>query len=498
MFKDISERERTVIFMEENIAQRRQRRRKPKPSPVLPVLCAVAVVALVIVLVVVLANVNTGPLSLSLKGGESMTLEFGEKFADPGFTAAYGDDDVADAVQIIGTVDEGKLGTYTLTYALTYKDETLTVSRTVKIVDTTPPTIVLIHNENTLTLPGHEYEEEGFAAEDNYDGDLTSQVQRRKEGDEIVYQVFDSSGNRTEVRRTIKYGINVEPELTLLGNAVLKITTATSFESLQDPGFMAFDGAGVDITAKVQRTCDYDGKTPGEYTITYTVTDDYGNTATATRKLVVNKPEPNGNVIYLTFDDGPTSHTLRLLDILAKYDVKVTFFVVGSMDMSVLKKIAADGHSIALHSNTHDYASIYASEEAFFNDLETLRQKVYDACGVDTMLMRFPGGSSNTISKNYCKGIMTTLTKAVEERGYTYFDWNVSSGDAGGADTADEVYNNVISGIKGKKASVVLQHDIHGFSVDAVERIIQWGLANGYTFAPLSSTSPTAHHPVNN
>jgi hypothetical protein len=86
----------------------------------------------------------------------------------------------------------------------------------------------------------------------------------------------------------------------------------------------------------------------------------------------------------------------------------------------------------------------------------------------------------------------------VEERGFTYFDWNVDSKDAGGAKTADEVYQNVINGCRNKKASVVLQHDIHGYSVDAVERIIQWGLANGYTFAALTPDSPTAHHPINN
>ena len=94
---------------------------------------------------------------------------------------------------------------------------------------------------------------------------------------------------------------------------------------------------------------------------------------------------------------------------------------------------------------------------------------------------------------------MTRLTQAVEAQGYKYFDWNVSSEDAkGGATTVDQIFNNVISGIEGKKYSIVLQHDIYGASVDAVEKIIQWGLANGYTFLPLDSSSPTAHHKVQN
>ena len=93
---------------------------------------------------------------------------------------------------------------------------------------------------------------------------------------------------------------------------------------------------------------------------------------------------------------------------------------------------------------------------------------------------------------------MTKLAKMVQEKGFRYFDWNVDSNDAGGAKTSEEVYNNVIKGVKGRKYSIVLQHDIHGFSVDAVDDIIEWGLANGYTFEALTPSSPTAHHKVNN
>ena len=83
-------------------------------------------------------------------------------------------------------------------------------------------------------------------------------------------------------------------------------------------------------------------------------------------------------------------------------------------------------------------------------------------------------------------------------RGFRYFDWNVDSNDAGGAKSAAEVYENVISGVQRQRVSVVLQHDIKGFSVNAVEQIIQWGLENGYTFLPLGSDSPTAAHDVRN
>ena len=93
---------------------------------------------------------------------------------------------------------------------------------------------------------------------------------------------------------------------------------------------------------------------------------------------------------------------------------------------------------------------------------------------------------------------MSKLVKSVQEKGFTYFDWNVSSGDAGGATTSDAVFNNVVNALKNGGSSVVLQHDIKGFSVDAVERIIQYALNRGYTFAPLTASSFTAHHGVNN
>ena len=127
---------------------------------------------------------------------------------------------------------------------------------------------------------------------------------------------------------------------------------------------------------------------------------------------------------------------------------------------------------------------------------------IEDRTGIRTTLMRFPGGSSNTASKKHSKGIMTRLTQKVVELGFQYFDWNVDSNDAGGARTADEVFENVINGVQWAMDrygfAIVLQHDTQEFSIDAVARIIQWGKENGYTFLPLESNSPTIHHELNN
>ena len=209
--------------------------------------------------------------------------------------------------------------------------------------------------------------------------------------------------------------------------------------------------------------------------------------------------QPGNKIVYLTFDDGPGKHTQALLDVLEEYNAKATFFVTGAYpdDYSLIGAAAKAGHAIGLHTYSHKYEEIYASEEAYFEDLNKIQAIVKEQTGHETSLIRFPGGSSNTVS-NFNPGIMTSLTDAVTDMGYQYFDWNVDSDDAGSATDAETVAWNVCSGMYQNNVSVVLQHDIKAYSVEAVEMILAWGIKHGYTFLPLSASSPNAHHGVNN
>lgn len=213
-------------------------------------------------------------------------------------------------------------------------------------------------------------------------------------------------------------------------------------------------------------------------------------------------PQPDevvstGKDIYLTFDDGPGPYTKNLLKTLARYNVKATFFVTGKNDTAIITDIASAGHTIGNHTVSHQYSSIYASEEAFFDELHRMDAIIMEKIGISTRLMRFPGGSSNTCSRFNPK-IMTRLTSLVEKEGYLYLDWNVDSGDAGNAKTPGEVYKNVISGIKDTNVAIVLQHDNRAHSVITVQRIIVWGLKHGYTFLPVNENAPSVHHHINN
>ena len=471
-------------------------------------LLIIGVSAIVLALLILLAATLSMDLQLTVNGGtDPLTLVYGkDTYQELGATATADGKDVD--VQITGSVDMTKLGTYTITYKAQYLWKTKTVEREVRVVDTTAPVIVLKTVPGYMTLPGEEYQEEGYTAEDDYDGDITDKVQVRIENDVVYYTVKDSSGNETTVERQIVRADVTPPTITLKGDASITIKAGNAYK---EPGYTASDNIDGDITDKVEISGSVNIYHAGTYTLTYTVTDSHGNTATAKRTVVV-KPigqsstvTPTGKVIYLTFDDGPGKHTQRLLDLLEQYNAKATFFVVntGYNMNKLLKAIADGGHGLAIHSKTHEYSEIYSSEEAFFNDLYAMQKLIKDATVITTTMMRFPGGSSNTISKKYCAGIMTQLTKAVQDQGFQYFDWNVSSGDAGGvkgtkAEKTAQVVTNVIKGVSGKQYAVVLQHDIHDFSVDAVERILIWGLQNGYTFEALTPNSPTCHHPVNN
>ncbi len=453
--------------------------------------------------------VNVFDVKISVESSREVTLEYGSPYTVPeasatGFGTLFCRKGRPVPVERDGSVDTAKLGDYTLTYRAQFHGVEKEQRITVHIVDTQPPEITLTADPEGYTLPGHSYVEEGFQAVDGYDGDITDRVTRTETDTEILYTVSDASGNTAQVRRNIVYNDPVPPELTLLGSSEITLTEGGSF---QEPGYAAQDNCDGDITGNVTVSGQVDTGTPGQYTLTYSVSDGYGNTVSATRTVTV-KPKPQlpppdpeanrGKVIYLTFDDGPSAHTRRLLEILNKYQVKATFFLVNTGSIDVAKEIVEQGHAVGIHTLTHDYQKIYASEEAFFADLLQMQSIIEEKTGVKTTLMRFPGGSSNHVSR-FNAGVMTRLTQQVEERGFQYFDWNVTSGDAGGgARTADDVFYNVAKGISGKSVSVVLQHDIYGFSVDAVEKIIVWGLENGYTFLPLSPDAPTCHHRVAN
>jgi peptidoglycan/xylan/chitin deacetylase (PgdA/CDA1 family) len=206
-------------------------------------------------------------------------------------------------------------------------------------------------------------------------------------------------------------------------------------------------------------------------------------------ELYVSKSDKSsGRIVHLTFDDGPSQNTPKVLDILDEYGIKATFFVVYNDEepyCDYYKEIVDRGHTLAIHTASHNYKQVYASVDAYLEDFYKIYSYVYEKTGVRPTLFRYPGGSTNCLSYSAGSAIMEEM----DRRGFTYFDWNVSSGDGGNQATRSTIYDWVTTKALSLNESVVLMHDAagKGETVAALPSVIEKLLAEGCTFAPLTS-----------
>lgn len=214
------------------------------------------------------------------------------------------------------------------------------------------------------------------------------------------------------------------------------------------------------------------------------------------KKLAANRPKPSNNggdmVAYLTFDDGPSANTERILDILAENNIKATFFVNGHIGFeSTYQRMVNEGHKIGNHTYSHDYGEVYSSIDSFFNNVSKLNEYLSSIGIGKPDIIRFPGGSNNTVSIQYGgTDLMDRLVNQAVINGYDYFDWNVSSGDANKI-TEDKavIINNIKNGCVGKRNPVILMHDSapKTTTADGLQEIIDYLKGQGYIFGVLES-----------
>ncbi|MFS0554327.1 exo-beta-N-acetylmuramidase NamZ domain-containing protein [Brevibacillus sp. 179-C9.3 HS] len=216
-------------------------------------------------------------------------------------------------------------------------------------------------------------------------------------------------------------------------------------------------------------------------------------------------PVSSEKIAYLTFDDGPSPVTPRVLDTLKEHQVKATFFIVGREvpgHEAILKRIVAEGHALGGHSYSHNYQLVYKNVDAFFADLEKGSQMIEKATGVKPTVFRYPGGSTNTVSlkyqdpKHYNKQntVMNAIKTEAKERGYTFIDWNVTNGDArSNKYTAAQTVANIKQQVKSQKEIVVLMHDSSTKSptAEALPEIITHLKEKGYRFDVIHADHPT-------
>lgn len=281
------------------------------------------------------------------------------------------------------------------------------------------------------------------------------------------------------------------------GVVIPKLFSAPDVDPASEPGAKAVVAAGAQGGEVVQST---QAATPDAAPVPASDT----NLASRADTFAVdpNRTEwsyaDNGRkVVYLTIDDGPSDKTQQVLDVLDKYNCKATFFVTGHDPDSyhMIKEAYDRGHTIGLHTMTHDYGQIYASTDAYFADLDEIGQVVKGQIGYVPCFIRFPGGSSNAMAP---AGMMDALKTEVQNRGYQYYDWNISTGD-GSDHTADELYGYAIEGNPPGNYDqniVMLCHDAatKQTTVDALPRIIEYYQGMGYSFEAIDPTTWVCHH----
>ncbi len=429
-----------------------------------------------------------------LKGEKEIYLNINSSYTDAGVLAKFQGKNIADEVEIQNNVDVTKPGRYEIVYKLKKGLTNKSLTRKVIVQDLEKPTIELEGETDIYLAKCEEYQEAGYKAYDNVDGDLTAKVVVTNQDDKIIYEVSDTAQNKFTIERNIIHEDKVAPEITLNEGDTISIIQNSKFV---DPGYKAIDNCDVDYTKDVVVTGSVDTSKLGSYKLTYTVKDESGNEAQKERVVKVIKKLKG--VIYLTFDDGPGGYTDDILAILAQNNIKATFFVTNQFPkyQGMIKKEDEAGHTVAVHTYSHSW-NVYNSVDAYLNDFNKINNIIYEQTGHYAKYFRFPGGSSNTVSKKHSVGIMTKLASLMTEKGYTYFDWNVDSGDTHKNNTPTYIINNIKKYVNGNGNYIILMHDIKKNTLSALPSVINYLKGRGYTFRAIDENTPVKHFKIAN
>ena len=460
----------------------------------------ITIIIISILLLLIILSYLSIP-KIKLIGDKEINLSYKDEYKEDGYIVKNIGKDYNKEVNINNNIKEHKVGEYQVEYSIKYLFFNIKKIRKVNIIDKDKP-IIRVDNNPIKICPLDNLEEIEYYSYDEYDGDITSSVIVMEDKDYVTFKVKDSSLNEDILKVKLIRIDEDKPVINLKGDSVIYLYGNTKY---QEPGYSAEDNCDGDITDKVVVSGEVLDDI-GKYTINYTVVDSSNNKSVITRKVIRKNnsiPSNNGYInngeIYLTFDDGPSEDTTGyILDVLKEEGVKATFFVTCNGPDYLIKRMYDEGHTVALHTASHNYSYVYSSVNNYFNDLEKVRNRVKNITGYDSKIIRFPGGSSNTISRSYQYGIMSQLTNMVIEKGYRYYDWNVDADDAGHAYSSSQVYNNVVNHLSYNRANMVLMHDIKYQTKDAIRDIIRYGKNNGYTFKKIENDTYMIRHGVNN
>lgn len=199
-------------------------------------------------------------------------------------------------------------------------------------------------------------------------------------------------------------------------------------------------------------------------------------------------------VLYLTFDDGPSAITNELLDTLKACNVKATFFVVGKEIVgreNILKRICSEGHSIGLHTYSHNLHSIYENDDAFINEMIRTNELVKKLTGCSTNIIRFPGGSA--------KHLNTAMLKKLHNNNFKIYDWNSSLEDGVYPHLSVQQFVKNSKKCKHGNSRVFLLMHCNSNNVNTIKAlpdIIAYYKSNDYEIKPITSDTDEYYYRI--
>ena len=442
-----------------------------------------------------------GNIEVNLIGSDNLTTTVKEEYVDQKFKIMRNGSELSSDKYTYTTtsnVDTNILGTYQVQYDINYLWRHYKLVRQVNVIDDILPEIKVnvtkVEKDYCTKKTKTKLE---YSAEDNYDGVISEKINLSETENEVILSVMDNAGNEQILKLPINYTSKPNPVYKLNGNSAIYVALNTTYK---DSGAIYQDGCGKTLSTNIKVSGSVDTSKVGTYTITYTNPEgkELKRSVTVYNPTVEKNISTKEKIIYLTFDDGPGSYTEKVLNTLSKYNVKATFFVTHQFGSYVplIKKEHEQGHAVGVHSYTHNW-NVYKSVDAYIKDFNKMNDDILKYTGSRSRIFRFPGGSSNTISRNYARGVVKAIASRMTSDGYVYFDWDVDSGDAAGA-SRSKIYNNVVNGVKKCSKCVVLMHDIKPNTVNELDNILKTLTSKGYKFGTLSVNSPTMHHSIAN
>lgn len=464
----------------------------------------IVILGVLLTLIIILCVIScfVPKIEINLKGLKYQTVLVGDTYKEEGAIAYLKSfvDKKEISYEIDGNVNTQKTGKYVISYKANNNELHNEQIRIVNVIDKEPPRINV--KQEITGCKNNNLVELNVEAVDNYDGNVTDKLEYKILKNNVIIKVEDSSNNKAVLKEKIKFIDSEKPVITLKGSEVVYLNIG---EEYVEEGANAYDSCDGNISENIVINGNVNAKIPGIYQISYKSTDSLENTTELIRSVIVqdeNNPYKivNDSTIYLTFDDGPGKYTSDILDVLNKYNIKATFFVTNQFPkyINLLKDINSSDHSIGIHTHSHEW-SIYESVDTYLEDFNKIDNIIYEATGVHSKIFRFPGGSSNRVSKNYNKGIMSELSKLMTEKGYIYFDWDIDSGDTSKKDNSKEaILKNIKKSLGENKEYIILMHDIRKNTLEALPEIIEYARACGYKFDKITETTNAPHFKIAN